>query len=202
MARADVFRLLLIRSGTTDWDEHEHLSGAADHPLCEHGLARFGISPEQVGDVEFRSVLCAEDQASRQSAEIVAEALGGKVRACSRLGDADLGLWQGLRMDEMRERSPRIYKQWADDPLSLSPPEGEPLREAVGSRSQSVRGGTVRAEAHNTGDAAQRSVVGEGLDEGLGFGRPRRRRGAQREQDGDERGDRVGRRSTEVHDSS
>ena len=35
---------------------------------------------------------------------------------------------------------------------------GEPLGEAVGSRSQSVRGGTVRAEAHNTGDAAQRSV--------------------------------------------
>ena len=35
---------------------------------------------------------------------------------------------------------------------------GEPLGEAVGSRSQSVRGGTVRAEAHNTGHAAQRRV--------------------------------------------
>lgn len=130
MARADVFRVLLIRSGATAWDEAEHLSGLADLPVCEAGLDRFAIGPETVGETEPRLVVSADDQASVQSARLVAKALGCKAKACGGLRDADLGLWQGLRMDEIRERSPKVYKQWCDDPLSLSPPEGEPLRVA------------------------------------------------------------------------
>ncbi|MBZ0173568.1 MAG: histidine phosphatase family protein [Phycisphaerales bacterium] len=130
MARVDVYRVLLIRSGATAWDETEHLSGLADLPICEAGLARFVIDPGTVVENEPRSVLSANDQASVQSAGLVAKALGCKVKACSGLRDVDLGLWQGLRMDEIRERSPKVYKQWCDDPLSLKPPEGEPLRVA------------------------------------------------------------------------
>lgn len=130
MARADVFRLLLIRSGSTDWDEQNHLAGAADHPLCETGRASFGVGHDATGEVDLRCVLCGEDQASEESARLFAGTVGAKVRVYPELGEADLGLWQGLRMDQIKERSPRIYKQWCDDPLSLSPPEGEPLREA------------------------------------------------------------------------
>lgn len=128
MARADVFRVLLIRSGATAWDETEHLSGLADLPVCEAGLAGFDVGPESVGSAEPRLVLSAEDQASEQTAELIATAFGCKSKSCGGLRDVDLGLWQGLRMGEIRERSPKIYKQWCDDPLSLNPPEGEPLR--------------------------------------------------------------------------
>jgi len=130
MPRADVFRLLLIKTGATEWDKGDHLSGVADLPLCETGRACFSVSRDSVGDVDLRVVLCGEDQASEQSAALAAEAMGSKVRVCPRLGDVDLGLWQGLRMTEIRERSPRVYKQWVDDPMALTPPEGENLREA------------------------------------------------------------------------
>ncbi len=132
MARADVFRVLLIRSGATSWDETEHLSGQNDLPICDEGLARFSINPETVGSAKPRVVLSADDQASTQSAAMVAKALGCKAKSCPGLRDVDLGLWQGLRMDDIRERTPKIYKQWCDDPLSLNPPEGESLRSARG----------------------------------------------------------------------
>ncbi len=132
MARADLFRVLLICSGATSWDETEHLSGQNDLPICDEGLARFAINPETVGPVRPRAVLSADDQASTQSASIVAKALGCKAKVCTGLRDVDLGLWQGLRMEDIRERTPKIYKQWCDDPLSLTPPEGESLRSARG----------------------------------------------------------------------
>lgn len=133
MARADVYRVLLIRSGATSWDETEHLSGQNDLPICEEGLARFTIEPETVGSARPRVVISADDQASVQSSALVARAFGGcKTKEYAGLREVDLGLWQGLRIEDIRERTPKIYKQWCDDPLSLAPPEGELLRSAQG----------------------------------------------------------------------
>jgi broad specificity phosphatase PhoE len=130
MSRSDRHRVLLIRTGATDWDEQEYLPGVADLPLCSRDREGFAFDPAVVGSVPLASVLCAGDEASTQTAEVVARALGVKSKKCAGLGDVDLGLWQGLRMDELRERTPKVYRQWHDDPLSLAPPEGESLRSA------------------------------------------------------------------------
>ncbi len=46
------------------------------------------------------------------------------------LGNLDLGLWQGLLVDEIRRKQPRLYRQWLDNPWSVVPPEGETLEDA------------------------------------------------------------------------
>jgi broad specificity phosphatase PhoE len=130
MARVDVYRVLLIRTGATEWDEREHLPGVADLPLCESARRGFGVGEETVGRQGLRIVLCADDEASKESAKLVSRAWGVKTRVVPGLGDVDLGLWQGMRMTEIRTRYPKVHRQWAEDPLSLNPPEGEALREA------------------------------------------------------------------------
>jgi probable phosphoglycerate mutase len=130
MARCDVYRVLLVRSGATEWDEREHLPGLADLPLCAGGRERFVIDGAGPGVVPLRAVISAGDQASVESARLVASAFETKARMCHGLCDVDLGLWQGLRMCEVKDRYPKVHRQWIDDPLSLTPPEGEPLRAA------------------------------------------------------------------------
>ena len=130
MTRADRYRVLLIRSGATDWDEQEYLPGVADLPLCDRDREELRFDPAVVGGVPVSSVISAGDEASTETAEIVAKALGVRSKKCVGLGDVDLGLWQGLRMHELRERTPKVYRQWQEDPLSLIPPEGETLRAA------------------------------------------------------------------------
>ncbi len=132
MTRADRFRVLLIRSGATEWDERAYLPGVADLPLCESERENFAIDDDFVDKGQVWSTISATDEASLQTAVLVAGALGCKAKKCRGLGDVDLGLWQGLRMEELRERTPKIYRQWVDDPLSLQPPEGESLRAARG----------------------------------------------------------------------
>jgi broad specificity phosphatase PhoE len=130
MTRADRYRVLLIRSGATEWDEQDYLPGVADLPMCPHERERLAVDDAMVGPAAVASVLSAGDEASTETASIVARSLGVKAKKCVDLGDVDLGLWQGLRMSELRERAPKVYKQWVDDPLSLQPPEGESLRSA------------------------------------------------------------------------
>ena len=130
MTRADRFRVLLIRSGATEWDEQAYLPGVADLPLCESEREQFQLDESFVTAGQICGVLSAADEASVETASLVSAALSCKSKKCSGLGDVDLGLWQGLRMNELRERAPKVYKQWIDDPLSLQPPEGESLRSA------------------------------------------------------------------------
>lgn len=130
MTRADRYRVLLIRSGATAWDEQSYLPGVADLPLCEHERESFSIEHGYVGSEQVCGVISAGDEASAQTAGLAAGALGCKAKKYPGLGDVDLGLWQGLRIDELRERTPKVYRQWLDDPMSLHPPEGESLRAA------------------------------------------------------------------------
>ncbi len=115
MTRADRYRVLLIRSGATEWDEQDYLPGVADLPMCPHERERLAVDDAMVGPAAVASVLSAGDEASTETASIVARSLGVKAKKCVDLGDVDLGLWQGLRMSELRERAPKVYKQWVDD---------------------------------------------------------------------------------------
>ena len=72
----------------------------------------------------------SEDEASTETARIVARVTGGKVRSVRELADPDLGLLEGLHLREFAERYPKRHKGWQEDPLSLIPPEGEPIAEA------------------------------------------------------------------------
>lgn len=130
MSRADRFRVLLIRSGATEWDEQEYLPGVADLPLSQGERENLGIDESFLVSGQISSICSAGDEASIETAAIVGKILGMKPKKCSGLGDVDLGLWQGLRMSELRERTPKIYRQWIDEPLCLQPPEGESLRGA------------------------------------------------------------------------
>jgi broad specificity phosphatase PhoE len=130
MTRADRFRVLLIRSGATEWDEQDYLPGVADLPLSEAARAASQPDGAFIGTQPIAAVISAGDEASVETASLIGGAVDCKPKKCTGLGDVDLGLWQGLRMGELKERAPKVFKQWADDPLSLQPPEGESLRAA------------------------------------------------------------------------
>jgi broad specificity phosphatase PhoE len=50
-----------------------------------------------------------------------------KVNIVEDLRELDLGLWSGLRRDELEKRFERAGTQWLDDPASVSPPSGETI---------------------------------------------------------------------------
>src|SRR5690606_2258938 len=106
-------------NGTTTNGHHTHNNGTAPHH-DNH------IGPQVV---ELDVVLHGPDECSQQSAKIVSQHFGGRVKLVDDFREMDLGLWEGLRECELLDRQPTAYKQWRADPSSVQPPDGDTVAE-------------------------------------------------------------------------
>jgi len=130
MPKPRSFRVILIRSGSTEWDLSGRLSGSADHPMCAAGAESLAETIRGLNLGEVASVLHGPDEASTASAAIIADLSRTKARSKDGLAEVNLGLWEGLLPSDLEERHPTVYARWLEDPSSVSVPEGEPLAEA------------------------------------------------------------------------
>lgn len=133
MARTDDFRVLLVRSGPTDWDDAGRLQGETDLPLSDCGkeafAARVAEIARQADDHHVEAVLHGPDECSAQSARILAAQLHARPRQVEDFREMDLGLWEGMRESELLEKHPTVYRAWRQDPTSVTPPDGDTLAE-------------------------------------------------------------------------
>ncbi len=130
-ARRSSILLTLIRRGRTTWEAEGRLHGATDLPLSQAG--REEVAEEVAQRFQWDAlpmIFHPPDEASSETARIVADHCGSRTRAAPELVDMDLGLLEGLTTQAFADRFPKRYKRWLEDPLSLSPPEGEPASEA------------------------------------------------------------------------
>lgn len=124
-------RLILVPVGQTDWREHGRLAGDTDLPLNETGQRQILADAEAIAALKPSLLRSGPEQAARESVRILADRLDLKAKPVKELREMDLGHWEGLTLDDFRERFPRVYKQWQSDPTSVEPPEGESVMQAA-----------------------------------------------------------------------
>ena len=137
MAKTSTFRFLLIRCAQTEWDAVGRLQGAADLPLSEQGRAWAGGLAERLSSDEDALpkpdlILHAPDEASTETATILSGPCKSRAKTTAEFAAMSLGLWEGLRREELTERHPKNFGQWQSDPGSINPPEGDELSPVQG----------------------------------------------------------------------
>jgi len=130
MSKTEHIRLLLVRVGPTEWGDAGRLVGSTDLPLSAAGQADLLTHVESLGALELGPVLHAKDEASTQTAKALAQAGKGKHRSVEGLGEVKLGLWEGMRAEELEDKCPTAFKHWRADPGGVAPPEGETASDA------------------------------------------------------------------------
>ncbi|NBP51988.1 MAG: hypothetical protein EBU70_12595, partial [Actinobacteria bacterium] len=65
-----------------------------------------------------------------ESARVIAGRFGCRVTQVPALADPDLGLLQGLTMGDFERRFESRFAEWTESPLTVAPPEGEPMSDA------------------------------------------------------------------------
>jgi broad specificity phosphatase PhoE len=123
---------MLIRCAQTEWDAAGRLQGSADLPLSERGRAWSGGMGQRLASDDDALpkpdlVLHAPDEASTETAQLIASPSKARVKGIPELTPMSLGLWEGLRREELNERHPKNFGQWQSDPASINPPEGDSL---------------------------------------------------------------------------
>lgn len=123
-------QIVLIRPGSTDYDEQGRIQGTLDIPLNEHGEAEVQRIIQDIRTLGVATIYCAPCQSTCQTGEAIAEALGAKLKKLDTLRNIDHGLWQGMLIEEVKRKQPTVYRQWQEQPEIICPPEGEMLSKA------------------------------------------------------------------------
>lgn len=123
--------VVLVRPGCTDFDEQKRIQGSLELPLNDRGHCQLVKIIDAIRNQPVEAVVTGPCDPCRSTAEAVAHALDVAVKEKKALGNLDQGLWQGLCVDEIRKKFPRVFKQWVESPETVCPPEGETVAIAV-----------------------------------------------------------------------
>lgn len=120
-------RIILIASAQTDWRMQGRLSGDTDLPLNQAGHQQAIVDGGAVSMLKPTICRCGPEQATKQTAAVIAHEIGIRFRAIKELREMDLGHWEGLTIEEFRDRFPKVDRQWRAEPTTVEPPEGESI---------------------------------------------------------------------------
>jgi broad specificity phosphatase PhoE len=145
--RASMVQIILARAGSTDYDDQERVVGNLDIPVNVRGQAEMAELASELRRYKVGAVYSTAAESARQSAKFLGEQLDLKVRVLEDLRNQDFGLWQGLKVDELRRKHRKVYKQWEESPCAVCPPAGEMIEQVF----QRVRKGLkpVLKRRHN-----------------------------------------------------
>jgi broad specificity phosphatase PhoE len=150
MLETIMLRIVLIRPGSTDFDEQGRIKGTLDIPLNENGASQVARTISELAELPLDCVYSSPCQCAQQTASALADQRGVKVRLLDKLKNLNHGLWHGKLIEEVRKNQPKVYRRWQDNPESVCPPEGETLhsaerrvRVALGKVLRRHRAGTV-----------------------------------------------------------
>ena len=125
-----MLRFVLIRPGSTDYDRQGRLQGTLDIPLCEEGAAETQQIIEGVRPLGITTIYRGPSRSAAETAQAIGEALDVKIREIDSLRNIDLGLWQGMLVEDVKRKQPKVFRQWREQPRTICPPEGESLSKA------------------------------------------------------------------------
>jgi len=123
--------ILLVRPGTTDFDEEDRIVGTLDIPLNVRGQAEMAELARELRDQPIDMIYSAADESARQSAQALGEQLDVKVKVLNDLRNLDFGLWQGLPVEEVRRKHKKLFKHWQETPCAICPPAGETVEDVA-----------------------------------------------------------------------
>lgn len=122
--------LVVIRSGVTEFEVQGRIRGILDIPLSPEGFAEADSIAAILASDPPVAVCMANAPCAVETARVIGRTIGIKPRLLPELTNLDLGLWQGMLIEEIRRKQPRLARQWDENPWSVVPPDGESLSEA------------------------------------------------------------------------
>ena len=124
-------QVIIVRHGQTQWNLKLIRQGHLDSPLTEKGIAQAQALAQRLAQEEFTALYSSDLGRAVQTAQIIAAVTGHQIVTDTRLRERNLGIFQGLNGDEIKEKFPEEYRFHR----SLGPdyviPRGESVKQQV-----------------------------------------------------------------------
>ncbi len=104
---------------------HRQACRAGGSPLCEK--AKQDLAEASASTASTSASFCTRRISARHDSLDVLACHRMQTREIDDLADVDLGLWEGMRGQDLEEKAPKAYREWRENPLNVQVPEGEPM---------------------------------------------------------------------------
>jgi broad specificity phosphatase PhoE/ribonuclease HI len=140
---------ILLRHGETPLSVDKRFNGRGDAGLTEAGVAQARALAAYVTRLStVDAVVTSPLRRARQTADVVAEALGLPVSEEAGFAETDFGQWEGRTLAEVRERWPAEIEAWLGS-ADVAPPGGESFA-TTAIRVRRARDGLLRRQPGGT----------------------------------------------------
>lgn len=119
----------LVRHGATDWNQAGRIQGQLDVPLNAEGRAQAQLVAQRLASVEATALYSSDLLRAYETAQIIGQATGLPVIQKPGLREMHFGTWQGLTVQQIRERDPEVYAARRANPYEVPPPGGQPWQQ-------------------------------------------------------------------------
>ena len=117
--------IFLLRHCQTQLSDKKRLIGQYDVPLSQEGIALSHRIGEILKKNQLHHVLCSDLKRSKKTAEIIASYINHKPQSLKELNEISLGRWDGMYIDDIRNKYPIEYDQRGKDLINYKISGGE-----------------------------------------------------------------------------
>lgn len=121
---------VVIRPGETEFDLEERIQGSLDLPLSDLGRTQVDRMIAELEPLGLEVIYTSPSDPARSTAELIGAQLDVPVKTTDDLDNLNQGLWQGLLIDDIRRKHPKVFRQWQESPSTICPPQGETCGQA------------------------------------------------------------------------
>jgi len=120
-------QLLLVRHGETEWNREGKYTGQTDIPLNTTGKKQAGEAAQRLVRFQPDVILSSDLVRAVETAEIIAKEIKISIETDDRLREIDQGEWEGMNVDEIKEKFHDLFVLRQNDPLNVASPGGETI---------------------------------------------------------------------------
>ena len=120
-------KLIVVRHGETTYNIEGRFTGMSDAPLTELGRQQAERVGAYLADERIDAIVASDLQRARDTAQAIANHHDLPVFEDEDLREINMGVWEGMRFTDIRERDFELAKQVRADAAHYAPPGGETL---------------------------------------------------------------------------
>jgi broad specificity phosphatase PhoE len=123
----NIKRMIFVRPGETEWNFGERWQGWLDVPLNTHGKHQVERLATLMRNIGLGALYSSDLRRAVETADVIGRHSGLDPRLDMRLRERNIGRWQGLKLEEVRQWFPDQYALYMSDRMAFRIPDGETL---------------------------------------------------------------------------
>lgn len=115
----------LLRHGITVWNEEKRVQGRGNSPLTEEGIRQTQQWAKKCHGMAWDRIIASDLGRVQQTVALLNEQLKLPVTFDDRLREQDWGIWEGMRVTDVRQQYHEILAEQVAAGWDFTPPDGE-----------------------------------------------------------------------------